>query len=60
MPNDEKRRVPMFISAEQRIADLEAALKHARSVADAERRRADLLERTAQDAYRRVAQSRLQ
>ncbi len=31
MQNDERRRVPMFISAEQRITELEDALKHARA-----------------------------
>jgi hypothetical protein len=59
MPNDLHIRVPLSIRGEQRIRELEDALKHARAVADAERRRADLLERTAQDAYRRAAVNRV-
>ncbi len=48
MQNERPRPVPLFVSAEQRITELEDALKHARAVAAAERRPADLLERAAQ------------
>jgi hypothetical protein len=58
MQSQKPRHVPLFVDAEQRIRELEDALEHTRAVADAERRRADLLERTAQDAYRRAAHSR--
>jgi hypothetical protein len=47
--------VPPFVDAEQRIPELEGALGRARAAAEAEQRRADLLERTAQDAYERCA-----
>ena len=35
MQNERPRRVPLFVSAEQHITELEDALKHARAVADA-------------------------
>ena len=58
MQNEIPRRVPLSIRSEQRIRELEDALKRARQIADAERRRADLAVRAAEEAYRRAAVSR--
>ena len=58
IPNDRTPAVPLFVRAEQRIRELEEALAHTRAVTDAERRRADLAVRAAEEAYRRAAVSR--
>lgn len=39
-------------SSESRIRELEEALRHTREIADAERRRADALEKATRRAYR--------
>jgi hypothetical protein len=46
-------------SLEQRIVDLELALKHERAVSAAERRRSALLEEAARNAYRDAFRMRL-
>ena len=45
-------------TAHERIAELEVALAHARQVAEAERRRAELAQESARHAWQRAAWAR--
>jgi hypothetical protein len=51
--------VPTVAALHKRIRELEATLAHTRAVAVRDRRRAELLERAAAEAYRRAAHVRV-